>query len=96
MPHVHTLKSCIDNLAMLAAEINLKRLGTYWGFLIGLDNEVTSAFPDAFPCIGRFETKSDSSIDFLGFEPLPLHTMMTIEKVRSRISDVADDSVKVG
>ncbi len=95
MHHVHELKSCIDDLAMLAAEINLKRLGKYWDFLTGLHNEVTSAFSDAFACIGRFEVKPDSSPEFLGFNPLPLHTISTIQRVWSRMSDVVGYPRKV-
>lgn len=96
MPHVHQLKSCLDDLAMLAAKIDLENLGAHWDFLAGLDDEVTSRFPDAFPCIAHFNVETSPESRLLSFNPLPLNTMRRIQETGVLKDDEGDLQSKSG
>jgi hypothetical protein len=91
MPHVRKLQACLQDLAVMAAKIHIGRLGSHWDFLVGIHNEVTSSFPDAFPVVVRVEVEPGSSPKFLSFRPLPLFTMLTLQDVRSALSNCGKD-----
>lgn len=85
MTCVNGLMSCIDDLGLVVAEMNLDRLDDGAEFLGGLANEVIGQYPDAIPIIGNIRLRNDRTLEIISLDSLPLDTLNAIEELKKRL-----------
>lgn len=70
--HLKAVHKCLEDIAELISEIYVIELRDPYNYLTNLLNEVISQYPDAVPCIAKWEGKGEMDLHCVGIIEFPL------------------------